>query len=160
MPGLVHAEKWESFPTLLIRDAFFAFLIDFLGDYSRFILPPSDDLSADTYRTFQEEFNITGALFVCCYFLFCAQWMYGDSAWIHWRILFDLVCFIEYIWFLVSLHTHTLFHLYPITRLPGGLWPEQPCIHRISLGDTDVLYIAAATRRGAHGRAGLLWKSW
>jgi len=80
MPGLVHAEKWESFPTLLIRDAFFAFLIDFLGDYSRFILPPSDDLSADTYRTFQEEFNITGALFVCCYFLFCAQWMHGDSA--------------------------------------------------------------------------------
>jgi hypothetical protein len=57
--GLVNAEKWESFPTLLVRDAFFAFLIDFLGDYSKYIIPPSEDLDADTYRTFQEEFAIS-----------------------------------------------------------------------------------------------------
>jgi hypothetical protein len=56
--GLVNAEKWETFPTLQVRDAFFAFLIDFLGDYSRYILPPSEDLAADSYRTFQEEFAI------------------------------------------------------------------------------------------------------
>jgi hypothetical protein len=56
--GLANAEKWETFPTLQVRDAFFAFLIDFLGDYSRYILPPSEDLAADSYRTFQEEFAI------------------------------------------------------------------------------------------------------
>jgi hypothetical protein len=57
--GLVNAEKWENFPTLFVRDAFFAFLIDFLGDYSRYIIPPSPDLAADSYRTFQEEFAVT-----------------------------------------------------------------------------------------------------
>jgi hypothetical protein len=56
--GLISAEKWESFPILHIRDAFFVFLIDFLGDYSKYIIPPSGDLTADTYRTFQEEFAI------------------------------------------------------------------------------------------------------
>lgn len=56
--GLINAEKWENFPTLRIRDAFFAFLIDFLGDYSKYIIPPNEDLAADTYRTFQEEFAI------------------------------------------------------------------------------------------------------
>ena len=57
--GLINAEKWENFPTVSVRDAFFTFLIDFLGDYSRYIIPPSEDLDADSYRTFQEEFSIT-----------------------------------------------------------------------------------------------------
>ena len=34
------------------------FMIDLLGDYVRCIVPPSDDLDGDTYRTFQEEFRI------------------------------------------------------------------------------------------------------
>jgi len=51
-------DKWESFPTLTIRDSFMVFMIDFLGDYIHCIVPPSADLEKDSYRTFREEFRI------------------------------------------------------------------------------------------------------
>ncbi|KAJ1403776.1 AEX-3 domain-containing protein, partial [Ochromonadaceae sp. CCMP2298] len=54
----MNADLWEGFPTLGVRDAFFAFVIDFLGDYSHYVIPPSLDLSADSYRTFREEFAV------------------------------------------------------------------------------------------------------
>jgi hypothetical protein len=50
--------KWESFPTLLIRDAFLVFMIELLGNYATYIIPPVEDMSADTYRTFKEEFYV------------------------------------------------------------------------------------------------------
>jgi hypothetical protein len=49
---------WEMFPTLELRDAFMSFMIDFLGDYPKFMKPPNDELIEDTYRTFQEEFAV------------------------------------------------------------------------------------------------------
>lgn len=52
------ARKWDEFPTLMLRDAFMSFMADLLGDYTRYIIPPTDDLSADTYRTFVEEFKV------------------------------------------------------------------------------------------------------
>lgn len=52
----VSTKKWEDFPTLNLRDAFMVFMIDLLGDYPSYIIPPIEDLSADTYRTFKEEF--------------------------------------------------------------------------------------------------------
>lgn len=52
----ISTKKWEDFPTLGIRDAFMVFMIDLLGNYPNYIIPPIEDLSADTYRTFKEEF--------------------------------------------------------------------------------------------------------
>eukprot|EP01033_Poteriospumella_lacustris_P001369 gene1367-997_t len=49
---------WTKFPTLTVRDAFMSFMADLLGDYTAFIIPPVEDLSADTYRTFREEFMV------------------------------------------------------------------------------------------------------
>lgn len=60
-------DKWESFPTLPLRDSFMVFMIDFLGDYIQCIIPPpspslhpsaSADLETNSYRTFLEEFRI------------------------------------------------------------------------------------------------------
>jgi hypothetical protein len=50
--------EWSKFPTLTVRDAFMSFMADLLGDYTAFIIPPVEDLSADTYRTFREEFMV------------------------------------------------------------------------------------------------------
>lgn len=49
---------WTKFPTLALRDSFMSFIADLLGDYTTFIIPPVDDLNADTYRTFREEFMV------------------------------------------------------------------------------------------------------
>jgi hypothetical protein len=49
---------WSQFPTLVVRDAFMSFMADLLGDYPSYIIPPVDDLSPDTYRTFKEEFMV------------------------------------------------------------------------------------------------------
>lgn len=54
----VSSAKWAKFPTLDIRDAFMVFLIDLLGDYTKYIIPPPQDLSSDVYRTFKEEFSV------------------------------------------------------------------------------------------------------
>lgn len=54
----VSAEQWEKFPTLEIRDSFMSFMADLLGNYQRYIIPPLEDMSADTYRTFKEEFSV------------------------------------------------------------------------------------------------------
>jgi DENN (AEX-3) domain len=57
-PALVTALSWESFPTLEIRDCFMNFMADLLGNYQKYIIPPLEDMSADTYRTFKEEFSV------------------------------------------------------------------------------------------------------
>jgi hypothetical protein len=54
----VSAKKWEQFPTLDVRDAFLSLMIDILGDYTQYIIPPTEDLTADTFRTFKEEFAV------------------------------------------------------------------------------------------------------
>ena len=53
------SRRWcGGFPTLELRDAFMLFMIDIIGpSYTRFILPPPEDMAADTYRTFQESFD-------------------------------------------------------------------------------------------------------
>eukprot|EP01034_Spumella_vulgaris_P022474 gene22474-28602_t len=59
----VTAKKWEEFPTLEIRDAFMVFLVDFLGDYPAYVIPPIEDMTVeDTYRTFREEFSVSDYL--------------------------------------------------------------------------------------------------
>ena len=52
----ISSRKWAKFPTLEIRDAFMVFMIDLLGDIPKYIIPPVQDLSADVYRTFKEQF--------------------------------------------------------------------------------------------------------
>jgi hypothetical protein len=49
---------WGRFPTLVIRDSFMVFMVDMLGSYTKYIIPPCQDLDADTYRTFKEEFDV------------------------------------------------------------------------------------------------------
>ena len=56
--GSSKAASMDDFPTLQLRDAFMAFMVDLLGDFPHYIVPPSEDLTDDTYRTFQEEFRI------------------------------------------------------------------------------------------------------
>lgn len=56
---------WELFPTLQIRDAFLSFMIDILGEYPKYMKPPTIELIEDTYRTFQEEFNIAEYIHDC-----------------------------------------------------------------------------------------------
>ena len=46
----ISASQWARFPTLDVRDAFMVFMIDLLGDYTKYIIPPKQDLSADVYR--------------------------------------------------------------------------------------------------------------
>lgn len=50
-------KQWAKFPTLDVRDAFMVFMVDLLGDYSKYIILPVQDLSQDVYRTFKEEFS-------------------------------------------------------------------------------------------------------
>jgi hypothetical protein len=50
---------WDMFPTQDIRDSFMSFMADLLGEYTKYMKPPNDELVEDTYRTFQEEFSIT-----------------------------------------------------------------------------------------------------
>ena len=57
-PVAVSAHLWENFPTLEIRDYFMNFMADLLGNYQKYIIPPLEDMSADTYRTFKEEFSV------------------------------------------------------------------------------------------------------
>lgn len=54
----ISREKWDAFPTLEMRDSFMSFMIDLLGDYPKYILPPVEDMFAETYRTFREEFAV------------------------------------------------------------------------------------------------------
>lgn len=54
----ISREKWEAFPTLDMRDSFMSFMIDLLGDYPKYILPPVEDMFAESYRTFREEFAV------------------------------------------------------------------------------------------------------
>jgi hypothetical protein len=56
--GGVTPKKWEEFPTMEIRDSFMSFMGDLLGDYTQYIIPPNEDLTADTFRTFKEEFAV------------------------------------------------------------------------------------------------------
>lgn len=56
--GKVTAQMWRDFPTLVIRDAFMVFMIDLLGNFPKYLIPPIEDLSADTFRTFKEEFYV------------------------------------------------------------------------------------------------------
>jgi hypothetical protein len=59
----VTASKWEQFPTLEVRDAFMVFMVDFLGDYPAYVIPPIEDMTVeDTYRTFREEFSVNDYL--------------------------------------------------------------------------------------------------
>jgi hypothetical protein len=59
----VTAVKWEQFPTLEVRDAFMVFMVDFLGDYPAYVIPPIEDMTVeDTYRTFREEFSVNDYL--------------------------------------------------------------------------------------------------
>eukprot|EP00981_Chlorochromonas_danica_P011325 scaffold3873_cov177-Ochromonas_danica.AAC.5 len=51
-------EKWNAFPTLELRDSFMSFMIDLLGEYSKYIIPPEEDMLAETYRTFKEGFAV------------------------------------------------------------------------------------------------------
>lgn len=51
-------KSWDEFPTLELRDSFMSFMIDMLGDYTKYIIPPIEDLTADTFRTFKEEFQV------------------------------------------------------------------------------------------------------
>jgi hypothetical protein len=53
---------FNEFPTLLVRDAFIAFMIDLLGDYTRYIIPPVLNLNIDLYRTFKEQFAVRNYL--------------------------------------------------------------------------------------------------
>ena len=53
----ISARKWANFPTLEVRDAFMVFMIDLLGDYTKYIVHPKQDLTEDVYRTFKEQFN-------------------------------------------------------------------------------------------------------
>lgn len=46
----VSASQWARFPTLDVRDAFMVFMIDLFGDYTKYIIPPNQDLTADVYR--------------------------------------------------------------------------------------------------------------
>ena len=48
----------QDFPTLGFRDMFLMLMVDVLGDYPRFISPPSSDFSVDTFRTFTECFAV------------------------------------------------------------------------------------------------------
>ena len=57
-PAPVTALAWDNFPTLEIRDIFMSFMADLLGNYQKYIIPPLEDMSADTYRTFKEEFSV------------------------------------------------------------------------------------------------------
>jgi len=54
----ISMKEWKKFPTLDIRDSFMVLMIDILGDYPKYIIPASEDMTADTYRTFQEAFYI------------------------------------------------------------------------------------------------------
>ena len=54
----ISTASWENFPTLEIRDYFMSFMADLLGNYQKYIIPPLEDMSADTYRTFKEEFSV------------------------------------------------------------------------------------------------------
>ena len=47
-----------EFPTLELRDSFMVFMADVLGNYPKYIIPPLEDMSADTYRTFKEGFSV------------------------------------------------------------------------------------------------------
>ena len=63
--GAISSKQWDKFPTLEVRDAFMVFMIDLLGDYSKYVIPPKQDLSQDVYRTFKEQFNTTEYLADC-----------------------------------------------------------------------------------------------
>lgn len=54
----ISMKEWKKFPTLDIRDSFMVLMVDILGDYPKYIIPPSEDMTADIYRTFQEAFYI------------------------------------------------------------------------------------------------------
>lgn len=55
-------EKWDEFPSLELRDSFMSFIIDVLGDYPKYIIPPVEDMLAESYRTFREEFGVENYL--------------------------------------------------------------------------------------------------
>ena len=57
-PAAVTALSWDNFPTLEIRDCFMNFMADLIGNYQKYIIPPLEDMSAETYRTFKEEFSV------------------------------------------------------------------------------------------------------
>ncbi len=54
--GTTDTRRWEDFPTLEIRDSFMALMIDILGNYSAYMVPPESNIEADGYRSFKEEF--------------------------------------------------------------------------------------------------------
>jgi hypothetical protein len=53
---------WDSFPTMELRDSFLVFMMDVLGQYPSFIIPPAENLGKSVFRTFQEQFDISSYL--------------------------------------------------------------------------------------------------
>lgn len=53
-----NSKNLDNFPTLLLRDYFLSFMVDLLGKYYDYIIPLSDDLLSDSFRTFKEEFAV------------------------------------------------------------------------------------------------------
>eukprot|EP00605_Chrysophyceae_sp_TOSAG23-4_P000418 GSChrysophyteH1.ASY1.ANO1.474.1 assembled CDS len=51
--------RWDSFPTLEVRDSFLVFMVDVLGFYQDFIIPPPETLGKSVFRTFQEQFDVS-----------------------------------------------------------------------------------------------------
>ena len=47
-----------EFPAAEVRDAFAVFMADCLGDFAKYVVPPSSSLSELGYRTFQESFRV------------------------------------------------------------------------------------------------------
>ena len=57
--SLPSGRKWVDFPSLAVRDAFFAFMCDILSDFSRYIKPPEEVTTANSFaKSFHELFLI------------------------------------------------------------------------------------------------------
>jgi hypothetical protein len=49
----------ENIPSLVIRDMFMVFMVDILGNYSKYIVPINPgEYNTDTYRTFKESYMV------------------------------------------------------------------------------------------------------
>jgi len=50
---------WEFFPTAELRDWFLVFMIDILGSYGPYVIPPEEAAGKSAFRTFQEQFRVS-----------------------------------------------------------------------------------------------------